>query len=71
VGFQVLKKLKADPTTSAIPVVILTNLDEASGGAVNQAKTLGAVDYWIKANHPPSEIIQRVKSLFSSDHSKS
>lgn len=67
VGFQVLRELKADPRTNRIPVVILTNLDEASGEAVKKAKALGAIDYWIKANHPPSEIVERVKRLLLSN----
>jgi CheY-like chemotaxis protein len=47
-GFEVLAHLKSDPATSAIPVVMLSNL--AQPADVDEALRAGAVDYWIKAD---------------------
>lgn len=47
-GFEVLRALKSDPVTSAIPVVVLTNLSQPQ----DREKTLaaGAREYVVKAN---------------------
>jgi len=66
IGFHVLEELKRDKRTAGIPVVILTNLDEKTQGNVERAKKLGAVDYWVKANVKPAEVIERVNELLRS-----
>lgn len=60
-GFTVLKALKADDKTKEIPVVLLTNLGQ--DGDVKKGLELGAVDYLIKANFTPSQVVDKVKSL--------
>lgn len=60
-GFDVIQKLKEDPQTNAIPVVMLTNLGQRED--VDKAMALGARDYLIKAHFTPSEIIEKVASL--------
>ena len=60
-----LSKLKKNPATSAIPVVILTNLDEKMQWNVERAKELGAVDYWVKAMYSPAEVVERVKLILA------
>lgn len=60
-GFTVLKSLKADANTKDIPVVLLTNLGQ--DGDVKKGLELGAVDYLIKANFTPSQVVDKVKSL--------
>jgi len=62
-GFSVLKEIKANAATRAIPVVILTNLGEESD--VAKGKKLGAADYFIKAHLTPSEVAQKVKQLLN------
>ena len=62
-GFSVLKEIKANAATRAIPVVILTNLGEESD--VAKGKKLGAADYFIKAHLTPSEVSQKVKQLLN------
>ncbi|MGH3100927.1 MAG: response regulator, partial [Thermoleophilia bacterium] len=42
-GWQVLESLKADPVTAAIPVVVVSILDERGRGLA-----LGAADYLVK-----------------------
>lgn len=58
-GFQVLKDLKADPATQNIPVILLTNLGQE--GDIKRGMELGAVDYLIKANFTPNEVVAKVK----------
>ena len=60
-GFEVLKLLKADAQTMAIPVVVLSNLGQDSD--VQHAMTEGAVDYLIKANLRLEELVERVTTL--------
>jgi Amt family ammonium transporter len=42
-GWEVLKRLRAAPRTSAIPVMVITIVDNAALGLA-----LGAVDYFVK-----------------------
>lgn len=60
-GFAVLKALKADPATKDIPVVLLTNLGQEDD--VRKGKELGAVDYFVKANHTPADIVKKAKEI--------
>jgi len=53
-GFDVLRQLRAAPTTADIPVVILTNYSEPD--LVEQGRQLGACDYLIKAHTPPGTL---------------
>lgn len=47
-GFEVLRALKADPATAAIPVIVLSNLGQDRD--VQQAKEDGALAFLVKAN---------------------
>lgn len=60
-GFAVLKQLKSETKTSSIPVVIISNLGSAAD--VKSAKSLGAEEYFIKANSEIQQIIDHVKKL--------
>lgn len=60
-GFTVLKELKKNPETKKIPVILLTNLGQNED--VKKGKELGADDYFVKSNHTPGEIVERVKAL--------
>lgn len=60
-GVDVLVDLKKDPATESIPVVILTN--SVKEGLIEKTKKLGAVDYIIKANMMPSEVVNRVGDI--------
>ena len=62
-GFTVLKKLKTDPETKDIPVLLLTNLGQDED--VKKGKELGSVGYLVKANITPSEVVAKVKSLMN------
>ena len=57
-GIQVLEAVKQDPRTQSIPVVILTNLGEEA--TIEQAVSLGAVDYLIKNETRPADVSEKV-----------
>ena len=63
-GFAVLNNLRRDPKTAKILVWMLTNLP----GEMNKelATALGAADYLVKAENPPSRICEKIKSFLSS-----
>lgn len=60
-GFEVLKLLRADDKTKNIPVVVISNLGEESD--VKLAKSLGAEDYFVKANVSLEKLLQKVKNI--------
>lgn len=62
-GFQVLRQLKGDQATAAIPVIMLTATGNAQ--ARNVARELGAVDYFVKP-FSPLMLLQRVHQLLQS-----
>lgn len=57
-GFSVLAELKNDSKTKGIPVIILTNLGTEED--IEKGNKLGAVDYIVKANLTPTEVIDKV-----------
>ena len=62
-GLQALEKLKADPETKAIPVIMLTNLAGQQDAEAALAK--GAVKYIIKSEHEPKEVANMVKEILA------
>jgi CheY-like chemotaxis protein len=60
-GLSVLKALKADAATRAIPIVIISN--SSKDLEMQNASDLGAVDYWIKSNLSLQELCDRVQRL--------
>jgi len=59
-GFEVLKKIKENPKTKDIPVILSTNL---GGGAQDKEKgqALGAVDFLVKSEFTPAQIVEKIK----------
>jgi CheY-like chemotaxis protein len=62
-GLQLLEKLKLDPDTKSIPVVMLTNLAGIQDAEAALAK--GAVKYIVKSEHEPQEITKMVKEILA------
>ena len=58
-GFEVLRRLKADAKTSSIPVILLSNLSQPEH--VKRGKELGAVEYMVKADYVPSQVVAKVR----------
>ncbi|MBP9868993.1 response regulator [Patescibacteria group bacterium] len=60
-GFEMLERLKADDTTKAIPVLVLSNLGQKED--VERCIKLGAAGYVIKAHSLPHETVKRIKEI--------
>jgi len=60
-GFLVLKELKKEASTKNIPVIMLSNLGQDED--IKKGKKMGATDYFVKANHTPAEIVDKVKEV--------
>ena len=58
-GLGVLERLRADPSTAPIPVVILSNWNEKE--LVERGVKLGALDHLIKSQTTPALLSQRLK----------
>lgn len=62
-GLQVLDKLKSDPDTKNIPVVMLTNL--ASEKDAENAMLKGAIKYIVKSQYEPKQISDMIKEIIA------
>ncbi len=60
-GFAVLQKLRNDEATKDTPVILLTNLGQDED--IKKGKELGATDYFVKANHTPAEVVNKVRDV--------
>ncbi len=60
-GFEILASLKADERTKAIPVIMLSNLDESEN--VAKARRLGAVSFLAKASETPTTIVEKIRAV--------
>lgn len=62
-GFDVLKIFKKDDKTKDIPVIVLSNL--SSQADINKAFELGAINYMVKSNHTPSEVMRIIQKYLA------
>lgn len=60
-GFEILKRVKANPERSKTPVIMLTNLGQTS--EVEKGLSLGADEYIVKAHFTVGEIIEKIKAI--------
>jgi DNA-binding response OmpR family regulator len=58
-GFEILKYFKKDDKIKDIPVIVLSNL--SSQADINQAFKLGALDYIVKSNYTPAEVMRTIQ----------
>ena len=63
-GFEVLNYIKKE-LTSDVPVIVLSNL--GSDEDIKKAMSLGAIDYFVKAQHPIGEIVDKAAKYKLSD----
>ncbi len=63
-GFETLERLKTEPSTKDIPVLVLTNVGERED--VARCLKLGAAGYLIKAHTLPHEAVNRLRELIGS-----
>jgi len=58
-GFDILKWLKIKSKAKDIPVIVLSNLSSQTD--ISRAFELGAVDYIVKSNYTPAEVMRTIK----------
>jgi DNA-binding response OmpR family regulator len=62
-GFEILRRLKANPKVKNIPVILLSNLGQKAD--MDKAKELGAASFMIKATVLLDEVIEEIKKVSS------
>jgi len=62
-GFDVLQQVSVDPELSQIPIMVASNLGQDSD--IQKAKSLGAVDYYVKVRTSIDELAQLVKNVIN------
>lgn len=60
-GFTATEQLKADSRTKHIPILGLCNLGQKAD--IEKAHSLGMADYFVSAQHTPTEVVKRVCQL--------
>ncbi len=60
-GFEILRKIKGDPETKAIPVLVLSNLGQKE--EIEKAHDLGATKFVVKATIGLDGIIPEIENL--------
>ena len=60
-GLDVLNKIKADAATKNIKVVIISNYNKKELNA--ECKKAGAIDYWVKSDYVPKQIVEKVQTI--------
>jgi DNA-binding response OmpR family regulator len=62
-GLETLEKAKSQPTTKDIPIIMLTNYSDSP--ELHNAMKEGAIDYIIKADYTPAQVVEKVTKLLS------
>ena len=60
-GFRILRKMKDDPKTESIPVIVFSAL--ADEQQMRKAKLMGAIDYWVKGLSAPLELVEKIREV--------
>jgi DNA-binding response OmpR family regulator len=62
-GLEFLTKLKEDPNTAGIPVLVLTNVSDAN--ITHMAREKGAVMVLIKSENDPDQVIEAIRGVLA------
>jgi DNA-binding response OmpR family regulator len=63
-GFEVLEEISDDPQLRSIPIIIISNLGQESD--IQRGKSLGAMDYFVKARLSIDELVSKIKEIVPS-----
>lgn len=63
-GFEMLKRMKADPKTRDIPIIVFTNLNDRPD-EIEKIKQAGVKDYIVKADIKLADVIKRVAAAMA------
>ncbi len=58
-GYEILKKIRENPKTKSIPVIVFSNLSEEKD--IKKAQDLGIVEFMVKSNFTLDELAQKIK----------
>ncbi len=64
-GYEVLEARQKNPSIASIPVIIISNSGQPV--EISRTRTLGVVDYLIKAQMDPEEVLAKVRGYFEAD----
>lgn len=69
-GFAVLEEVSKDRVGSLrnIPIIVLSNLGQDE--EIKRALNLGALDYFVKTQHPVLEVIEKVRNFLEKPTAK-
>jgi DNA-binding response OmpR family regulator len=62
-GLEVLKKVRENPETKSIPVIVLTNLESMQD--IEKAMELGANSYLVKANYSLKDLLIKIEQILA------
>jgi DNA-binding response OmpR family regulator len=65
-GFEVLEEIKKNAELIDLPIIVLSNL--GGDDDIKKAMKLGADDYYVKTQHPVSEIIEKAEKFVAGGH---
>ncbi|OGD09886.1 hypothetical protein A2397_06195 [Candidatus Amesbacteria bacterium RIFOXYB1_FULL_44_23] len=63
-GMTALQQAKADPEIKDTHIIMLTNLSTADDAV--EAMKCGALDYMVKSDYTPSQVVEKVKKVLES-----
>lgn len=62
-GLALFKKMRSQPNTFGTPVILLTNFGQED--AVFECFKLGAIDYLVKADVTPQQVVDKVEKFLA------
>jgi DNA-binding response OmpR family regulator len=63
-GFEVLSDAKKSQRTKDVPIIMFSNLSQEEN--IKKAKEMGALDFYVKSNLTPDQIVENIREVFSS-----
>jgi CheY-like chemotaxis protein len=62
-GFETLKAIRKDPQLKKLPVVVISNLSQATDEA--KARKLGATDFLVKSDYSLTELVAHIEKVLA------